>query len=585
MVKLAIMWSAMTTLLGMVHGDTTRCLLTCLNTNQKMLAPKKMESQLALFVNCGAYSYAEIPKRYSKILGVTGTLGLLAGSQKDMLSEEYKINKTTYMPSVYPDNGGLTFPGDTEEGTTIERTTAGFHTAIVKAIELCEKRAILIFFEDASTLETFRNSDRMAKYFGCARVMTPETSEDDRKGLIAQAATVGNIMLLTREFGRGNDFVCYDEALNRCGGVHVVQTFVSEIKSEEGQIMGRTARQGGRGSYQIILEVSSLQKFGIEPEDLPRMKARKELYTTIDAKRNALFERNKHHFLKGAGVAKEAHLTTVRFSSMFQEQRFEAFESQLQLYNPLPPSTASGKTLVLMDATGSMGDVLESAKNTVGEMFKRTYEILRDKGLGDAGCEMQFAVYRNYSSGTSARKGLLVPSPWESDGSKLRDFMRGTNPHGGEGNEAIEVGLQHANLLSEEDNTLAQIVLIGDRPPNTREEVVYKRARALQEKDYHYRGTIGETSTYWEDELAKLSEKEIPVHAFHVKDYAKESFEEIARRTGGECGFLDIESESGADTLTGVVSRKLLLGIGGNARGAELVAAYDEKFGFVAPQS
>jgi len=92
--------------------------------------------------------------------------------------------------------------------------------------------------------------------------------------------------LLTREFGRGNDFVCYDEALNRCGGVHVVQTFVSEIKSEEGQIMGRTARQGGRGSYQIILEVSSLQKFGIEPEDLPRMKARKELYTTIDAKRN-----------------------------------------------------------------------------------------------------------------------------------------------------------------------------------------------------------------------------------------------------------------------------------------------------------
>jgi len=283
-------------------------------------------------------------------------------------------------------------------------------------------------------------------------------------------------------------------------------------------------------------------------------------------------------------VAKEAHVTTVRFSSMFQEQRFEAFESQLQLYNPLPPSTASGKTLVLMDATGSMGDVLESAKNTVGEMFKRTYEILRDKGLGDAGCEMQFAVYRNYSSGTSARKGLLVPSPWESDGSKLRDFMRGTNPHGGEGNEAIEVGLQHANLLSEEDNTLAQIVLIGDRPPNTREEVVYKRARALQEKDYHYRGTIGETSTYWEDELAKLSEKEIPVHAFHVKDYAKESFEEIARRTGGECGFLDIESESGADTLTGVVSRKLLLGIGGNARGAELVAAYDEKFGFVAPQ-
>ncbi len=70
-----------------------------------------------------------------------------------------------------------------------------------------------------------------------------------------QAATTGNVVLMTREFGRGTDFVCYDDDLDIAGGVltpsclplllatkserHqvlVIQTFVSEIKSEETQI-------------------------------------------------------------------------------------------------------------------------------------------------------------------------------------------------------------------------------------------------------------------------------------------------------------------------------------------------------------
>ena len=39
----------------------------------------------------------------------------------------------------------------------------------------------------------------------------------------------------------------------RQGGVHVIQAFLPAERSEEIQIQGRTARQGKKGSFQMIL--------------------------------------------------------------------------------------------------------------------------------------------------------------------------------------------------------------------------------------------------------------------------------------------------------------------------------------------
>lgn len=51
----------------------------------------------------------------------------------------------------------------------------------------------------------------------------------------------------------GTDFQCNDDELNNSGGLHVIQTFFSKETSEETQIKGRTARQGNRGSYSLVL--------------------------------------------------------------------------------------------------------------------------------------------------------------------------------------------------------------------------------------------------------------------------------------------------------------------------------------------
>jgi len=58
---------------------------------------------------------------------------------------------------------------------------------------------------------------------------------------------------MTNSFGRGTDFILFDKSVSKLGGLHVIQTFLSIDASEEVQIQGRTARQGEKGSYKLII--------------------------------------------------------------------------------------------------------------------------------------------------------------------------------------------------------------------------------------------------------------------------------------------------------------------------------------------
>ena len=63
--------------------------------------------------------------------------------------------------------------------------------------------------------------------------------------------------------------------------------------------------------------------------------------------------------------------------------------------------------------------------------------------------------------------------------------------------------------------------------------------------------------------LANANPTKIPVHAFYVDEYAKECFEEIARETGGQCGFLDVnDARNGEKMLTDLVTGEILRMIG-----------------------
>ena len=534
-----------------------------------------LKKRLLIPVNCGSFSYADIPQRYSCILGVTGTLRALAGCQKQMLADQYNIKRNTFMPSVYGSNQRI-FSGDSPQYVHIE-TAASFHSGIMKMIEAPppsgdgRSRAVFVFFEDAPKLRAFRESRHFAGLKHFAKVMTEETPAEEKTGLINQAATKGNVVLLTREFGRGTDFACYDGELDKAGGVHVIQTFVSEMKSEEIQIQGRTARQGKNGSFGMILLDSDLERVGINLGQVKEMKQTSKLYSTIDRFRNQHFNSRRLDALRSVGDISKEHRSAMKFlvdlkksvtpGALYRKSARDEAKHFLCSRNETMPHGVSNRTLVLMDATCSMSKLLDKAKLTVANMFDSAHRVLAEQ-QDNSEIEIQFACYRNYSS---EAHGILVSSQWESTPYRLRSFMREIRPSGGQGREAVEIGLAHANkevAAGDDGNTVAQIILIGDMPPNTPAEVRQRRADCRGEK---YWIKCGFRLTSAAEEVKLLAEAGVPVHGFYVKDDARDAFSHISSTTGGKSGFLDIDSPNGANQLEQLVTGSVLYGIGGDA--------------------
>lgn len=63
-----------------------------------------LDVKIAIGMNCGNFSYAEIAKTFNYILGVTGTLKTLSKQEVQIIQSEFKIELKTYMPSVFGDN-------------------------------------------------------------------------------------------------------------------------------------------------------------------------------------------------------------------------------------------------------------------------------------------------------------------------------------------------------------------------------------------------------------------------------------------------------------------------------------------------
>lgn len=60
-----------------------------------------MNANLKLIFNIGMYSFAEIPKMYDLILGVSGTIADMSEYKKLFIRQQFKITKETISPSIY----------------------------------------------------------------------------------------------------------------------------------------------------------------------------------------------------------------------------------------------------------------------------------------------------------------------------------------------------------------------------------------------------------------------------------------------------------------------------------------------------
>jgi hypothetical protein len=137
-------------------------------------------------------------------------------------------------------------------------------------------------------------------------------------------------------------------------------------------------------------------------------------------------------------------------------------------------------------------------------VIKELKKLLVEKKLNKDLILMKIAGYRNYSSLDS--KLYQAYPGWTSNFNSLSHFLQSTlQIEGGEGNEAIEIGLWHANqeILYNKGISLSMVIIIGDAPPNTLNEVKEKRkgaAKTTGNPNYWARTKNFKVETHWEIE-------------------------------------------------------------------------------------
>jgi hypothetical protein len=575
---------------NVVYGYKTLFAYHCEHEKGK-ISRESLEENICIRIKCGSFSYAQIPLEFKYIMGVTGTLETLNDPEKRIIQTVYKVSKNTFTSSIFGINN-LRFQ---EKDDIMIENSDDYFNVIRREIDnhligrLSEKRAVLVFFESKQKLKEFYNSKALESIRESVVNLTEEASLEEKDNLVKRATISGQITLFTRTFGRGTDFICHDQNVLASGGTHVIQTFLSEEVSEEVQIKGRTARQGNQGSYSMVLLDCDLEKFHIEKEHIEYVRKgrgilirladmityRKEydtVYDLLNDKRIDLFKTQYEANMKYVEQAKERHKIGQKFLQSLNSGDTNSVKKFLVEENKGVEEDWNSRTICLMDATSSMTHLLHKCKNTVDLMFERASKILKDYNIIPDSFQIQFVVYRNYNS---REDKILQSSPWETKPDNLRTFMNTIEVEGGWSHEAIEIGLWHANKENEREN-ITQVILIGDAPPNTKDRVTEKR-KMFEEK--YWENTKFAQPTYYEDELEKLISNKIPVHTFYVETRAKRTFEDIAKRTGGRCELLDINSSKGAEMLTDLVTEEILRNCGGISKGNTLVEAYRKTYG------
>lgn len=525
------------------------------------ISRNSLEDNVGIIINCGTISYAEMPHEFCYIAGVTGTLSTLASMERDILKTVYQVEKMTYIPSVY---GSTNRIYDSRTDVRVVSNDEYFMEIRQEIENVCSAcRAILIFFESEDKLMAFYNSSNLSDIKDSVQIIMEKVSSKDRELYIKRAAVERQVTLITRTFGRGTDFICRNQQLLLNGGMHVLQTFFSEEPSEEYQAMGRGARQGDRGSYRMILLDRDLEWVlgATWREELGKISST-SLYKVLSKARLGLYESKcsaKHH---GIEQRRKEHQSSKVFMSALSSGDTEEINRFLTDQNKgADLGSDSSRTVLVMDATGSMSGLLTAVKETISTMFERATVVLNEQKASNSSFQMQMAVYRDYDC---MKDRLLQSSSWESKPTKLRTFIeRIVAEGGGDYPEAIEIGLWHAFQQSELPEGVSQVILIGDAPAKS--ENAIKNDRKAYGGQAYWGKTVYETPTHYKKELKKLKDKKIPVHTFYLHDGARENFDEIAQETEGHCKSLDIHSTDGAEQLTHFVTEEILRKTGGEA--------------------
>ena len=516
----------------------------------------ELRQEVYLLFKLGEYSYMDLARdEFSNIIGVSGTLPQ-SSSEKDIV-KDLGIKYQTVMPSMY---GPSNLKFDERNDVQAEESGEVHYSVVLREIKMRlgeGKRSVLVLFESEQQIGDYMKRMEKTedeKTLRSIQRMVEGNTHSERMARTKRATTPGVVTFAVRVLGRGTDFYVTMQSMLDAGGMHVIQTFMGSM-SEHLQIKGRTARQGQVGSFSMIIDIGGLDTFGISRSVAMEQTKNKTLYKFLcDASTDHHTKMLQLQIIDAKGSTKE-HRHSMDFRSELLGGKLckKSFVDKLLKWNRGPKyEKATSRTVILLDGTGSMSNLIHGAKAVLREVFERIYFILEEADNSLLSFSIQIVVYRNYN------RKLLQLSKWCDTAGDLCAFLQDVKAEGGHGNEAVEIGLNHVN---NEDN-VAQVILMGDAPANTDANLTYLGSA--------YNVTV----TDWKTETRALADKEIPVHSFYLAPWAKENFNEISSMTSGECKRLDVSSSSAADEMTDLWSLRVLEDIGGDV----LVSQYRKRY-------
>jgi Mg-chelatase subunit ChlD len=229
---------------------------------------------------------------------------------------------------------------------------------------------VIVFFRDKKRMDEFTSSPFYHKLGRQKKVLSEEMSASEKEFVISKAATCGQITISSAVFGRGTDFFCKDDRVQKNGGVHVVQAFLSEERSEEIQIQGRTARQGKKGSYQMVLLQSDLlDDFGI-PIGTVGSIAKSDMYPFLCQARQKQREKYCQTVEQNLSEATSSDRRTHRyFDALLAGESRDSRRLLSDLYTSYKkkqmPQSIDVDLAFAVDVTGSMGPYAAAATDTL----------------------------------------------------------------------------------------------------------------------------------------------------------------------------------------------------------------------------
>ncbi|XP_058456964.1 uncharacterized protein LOC131434316 [Malaya genurostris] len=260
-----------------------------------------------LIITCGSLSYAMLPQNYPLILGVSGTLTSLNRYEKQSMKNIYKIHKQSTMPTFFGCSN-LKFDEVIDFQCHNNETAWLNHIFSRSNAVISSKRSVLVFFENDIILDKFHT--QYVGQFDRLNVLTENTDDRQKQQFINEAGVANTITLATRGMGRGVDYKS-SVAVEKNGGVHVIQTFFSQDIKEETQIKGRTARKDNQGSYELIVCKSHLNKI-INCSSLDGIS-----YKNLDSSRNVFALQENERILNSVQNAENSHRITMTYMKSF----------------------------------------------------------------------------------------------------------------------------------------------------------------------------------------------------------------------------------------------------------------------------